>query len=100
LSSSNFGVIGQKEPVSGRTRRESAIERGATPRPRFKNRTWGTLRFFQFWGNEDNGSSTWRFKGVTRLEKNLDLPFSQGNDWFLVIRNRGEEPVAIHYELF
>lgn len=45
-------------------------------------------------------SATWKFRGVTRLEKRLDLPFSVGSDWFLVIRNRGQEPVAIHYDLF
>jgi len=45
-------------------------------------------------------SAVWRFKGVTRLEKRLDLPFALGTDWFLVIRNRGTEPVAIHYDLF
>jgi hypothetical protein len=45
-------------------------------------------------------SSTWKFKGVTKLEKKLDLPFSPRSDWYLVIRNRGPESAAIHYDLF
>jgi hypothetical protein len=45
-------------------------------------------------------SSTYKFKDVTRLERKIELPFTPGSEWFLIIRNRGLEPVAIHYDLF
>ena len=45
-------------------------------------------------------SSAVRYRDRTELTRKLELPFLPGEDWYLVIRNKSEEPAAIHYEVY
>lgn len=45
-------------------------------------------------------SSVFTYRDRTELRRKLELPFSPGEDWYLVIRNKSDESVAIHYEVY
>lgn len=41
-----------------------------------------------------------KVRNTMNLSRKVDLPFSPGETWYLVIRNKSNEPAAIHYEVF
>jgi hypothetical protein len=45
-------------------------------------------------------SSVFKYRDRTELSRKLELPFLPGEDWYLVIRNKSDEPAAIHYEVY
>jgi hypothetical protein len=46
--------------------------------------------------------SAYAFRYRDRIEfyRKLELPFEPGDAWYLVIRNRSDDLIAIHYEVY
>jgi hypothetical protein len=45
-------------------------------------------------------SNLFEFSGKTDLDKVLSLPLDAADEWHLILENRSDKPVAVHYEVF
>ena len=41
-----------------------------------------------------------RFRPTSNLERDVTLPFDPGDEWYLVIENESDKPVAVHWEVY
>ncbi len=48
----------------------------------------------------DRTADLFSFVGQTSLKKRIPLRPALGEEWYLIIENRSDSPVAIHYEVF
>jgi hypothetical protein len=49
---------------------------------------------------KDRTADLFRFIGKTDLKKRIPLSPALGEEWYLIIENRSNSAVAIHYEVF
>lgn len=45
-------------------------------------------------------SDLFRFVAKMKLDKTIPIKAALGDDWYLILENQSDDPVAIHYEVF
>ena len=61
---------------------------------------YGVSSIFLDTFKKDRTYDLFRFGGKTSLAKRIPLRPALGEEWYLIIENRSDFPVAIHYEVF
>ncbi len=49
---------------------------------------------------KDRTFDLFSYRGKTGLKKKIQLRPALGGEWYLIIENKSDSPVAIHYEVF
>lgn len=49
---------------------------------------------------ENRHSNLFEFLGKTDLDKVLPLPLDAGDEWYLILENKSDKALAVHYEVF